>query len=145
MVLLKLAILFNKNSFRCCRVANFRIIYHVRAQTDAPRPPLLEFSPPEKMPRNCPSYLIWSIFTRHARNYFREAVLFLALLSMTPLPALPRIIKLAMFTVSLVDGEKCLCVRYPCCGSGMFIPNPGSRFFSSRIQQQQKGEGKQIK
>jgi hypothetical protein len=24
----------------------------------------LEFSPPEKMPRNSPSYLIWSIFTK---------------------------------------------------------------------------------
>ena len=34
-------------------------------QTDAaPRSALLEYSPPEKMPRNCPSYLIWSIFTR---------------------------------------------------------------------------------
>jgi hypothetical protein len=72
-----------KNAFPCCRVAKFRIIYHVRAQTDAPRPPLLEFSPPEKMPRNCPSYLIWSIFTRHARNYFHEAVLFRALLTLS--------------------------------------------------------------
>ena len=26
---------------------------------------LLEFSPPSKMPKNSPSYLIWSIFTRN--------------------------------------------------------------------------------
>ncbi len=119
---LKLVILFNKNSFQCCRVANFRIIYHLRVQTDAPRPPLLEFSPPEKMPRNCPSYLIWSIFTRHARNYFREAVLFRALLTLSN---------------SVGSQFRWLTGRTvwldPCCGSGMFIPNPESRFFLSRI------------
>ena len=39
-------------------------------QQDRGNPPeMMEFSPPDKMPKNSPSYLIWSIFTRRVDFY----------------------------------------------------------------------------
>merc|ERR1711874_306496 len=34
----------------------------------------LEFDPPEKMPKNSPSYLIWSIFTKEREERARRAL-----------------------------------------------------------------------
>jgi hypothetical protein len=61
-----------------------------------------------------------------------------------PDPILDRIRKSANQAIKRYRCSWSFLCRYQCCGSGMFIPNPGSEFFPSRIQGQ-KDSGSQIR